>query len=316
MPDYDSTADFRELFDKDTSPSLNHGKQVRKDHNFFTNLIPKSYLNLIQEDSLKEGFGNPASCKSFCGFKSGFCKDVRDGRPVCRDKINLDSKIKCEQSNGGKTCKWVEDEYKICTPECRKWGCDNCKGHKNTAELDELEQLYNETLSKYVTEYKSLGDPNLTQQEGITLASSVNQLNQQLQKTADVLYQKILETKIAGAAAETDITDLNKIGDKGLNNLKKLQKRVDSALRNDKTELGEYADNKLRVNYAYYHYLIWIIIVLILISGIILLQNGIKLPPWPLKAVPILFFGGIGYFIFTRIWNNINNIIRQAGASI
>jgi len=35
-----------------------------------------------------------------------------------------------------------------------------------------------------------------------------------------------------------------------------------------------------------------------------------------LKAVPILFFGGIGYFIFTRIWNNINNIIRQAGASI
>lgn len=313
---YDSTEDFRETFDTEVAPSLEHGRRVRKDHKLFTNLIPKSYLNLIQEDSIKEGFGNPASCKSFCGFKSPFCKDVREGRPVCRDTINLDDKIKCEKAHGGKTCKWVEDEYKICTPQCKKWGCDNCKGHKNTAELDEIEKLYNQTLSKYVTEYKSLGDPNLTQQEGEVLAASVNQLNQELQKIANILYQKILETKAAGDKAEEDVEKLNESSDKIFKNMDKLQKKVNIALKNDKKELGEYADNQLRVSYAYYHYILWTIIVLIIIVGIVLLHSDVKLPPWPLKIVPVLILVGIGYFMFSRILNNINNAIRQAGASI
>ena len=313
---YDSTEDFRETFDTEMAPSLKHGRRVKKDHNLFTKLIPKSYFNLIQEDKIQEGFGNPQSCKSFCGFKSPFCKDVREGRKVCRDTINLDEKVKCEKAHGGRTCKWVEDEYKICTPQCKKWGCDNCKGHKNTAELDEIEKLYNETLSKYVTEYKSLGDPNLTQQEGEALAASVNELNQQLQKITNLLYQKILETKAAGNAAEQDIEELNKSGDNVFGKMEKIQKKVDSALKSDKRELGEYADNKLRVNYAYYHYILWSILVLIIIAGIVLLQSGIKLPPWPLKAVPILILAGIGYFMFSRVWNNINNAIRRAGASI
>lgn len=313
---YDSTEDFRETFDKDLSPSLEHGKRVKKDHKLFTSLIPKSYFNLIQEDTIKEGFGNPQSCKSFCGFKTPFCKDVREGRPICRDTINLDSKVKCENAHGGRTCKWVEDEYKICTPQCKKWGCDNCKGNKNTAELDELEKLYNQTLSKYVTEYKSLGDPNLTQPEGEALAASVNQLNKQLQQIANVLYQKILETKAAGDAAEEEVEELDDRGKKVLNNVEKLQKKVDIALKNDKKELGEYADNQLRVNYAYYHYILWAILVLILIAGIVLVQTGVKLPPWPLKIVPILILVGIGYFMITRIMNNVNNLIRQAGASV
>ena len=41
---YDSTEDFRETFDTEVAPSLEHGRRVRKDHKLFTNLIPKSYL--------------------------------------------------------------------------------------------------------------------------------------------------------------------------------------------------------------------------------------------------------------------------------
>ena len=96
---YDSTEDFRETFDTDIAPSLEHGKRVKKDHKLFTSLIPKSYFNLIQEDTITEGFGNPQSCKSFCGFKSPFCKDVREGRAVCRDTINLENKVKLKLLN-------------------------------------------------------------------------------------------------------------------------------------------------------------------------------------------------------------------------
>ena len=41
---------------------------------------------------------------------------------------------------------------------------------------------------------------------------------------------------------------------------------------------GEYSDNELRVNYAYYHYIIWFFVVVILIGMIIMISLNISLP--------------------------------------
>ena len=59
-------------------------------------------INSLEGDGQEE-----SNCGTFCGKRSPFCKDIRDGRTVCEGTINLDTKQKCEDAFGGKTCKRV-----------------------------------------------------------------------------------------------------------------------------------------------------------------------------------------------------------------
>ena len=199
---YDSTEDFRNFTDQINTASLEQGIHSNNDRGRFVKLIPRRFLNLIENDTLKEGFELPkgdvdrsmfggdqeeSNCGAFCGKRSPFCKDIREGRTVCEGTINLDSQVKCEGAFGGKTCEWAADEWRPCTAQCKKWDCENCKGNKHTANIDELEKLYNQTLKKYEQDYKSLGDPNLTQEEGERIAKSIQKSNELLLKISDEL---------------------------------------------------------------------------------------------------------------------------------
>ena len=108
---YDSTEDFRNSTDEINTASLKQGIHSNNDRNKFVKLIPKRFLNLIENDTFREGFDLPSgkvdrdeagfdenensNCDAFCGPKSPICKDIRDGRTVCEVTINLDTKQKC-----------------------------------------------------------------------------------------------------------------------------------------------------------------------------------------------------------------------------
>jgi hypothetical protein len=234
---YDSTEDFRNFTDEINTASLKQGAHSNNDRNKFVKLVPKRFLNLIENDTLKEGFEGinrdeagfdeheNSNCDAFCGKKSPICKDIRDGRTVCEGTIELDTKQKCEGAFGGRTCKWETDEWRPCTAQCKKWDCNNCKGNKHTANIDELEKLYNQTLKKYEEDYKSLGDPNLTQEEGERIAKSIQKSNELLLKISDEIYADIIEAEKQIEQDAKDSININKDGGNKLKRVKKLQKK-------------------------------------------------------------------------------------------
>ena len=273
---YDSTEDFRDFTEQINTASLEQGIHSNNDRGRFVKLIPKRFLNLIENDTLKEGFGTAkadainslegdgqeeSNCGTFCGKRSPFCKDIRDGRTVCEGTINLDSQAKCEGAFGGKTCEWAADEWRPCTAQCKKWDCENCKGNKHTANIDELEKLYNQTLKKYEQDYKSLGDPNLTQEEGERIAKSIQKSNELLLKISDEIYADIQKAENQIAQDKIDTSKVEKEGGKKLKEVRDINKKVADALAGDKSSHGEYNDNKLRVRHAYYSYVLWFFIV-------------------------------------------------------
>ena len=329
---YDSTEDFRNSTDEINTASLKQGIHSNNDRNKFVKLIPKRFLNLIENDTFREGFDLPSgkvdrdeagfdenensNCDAFCGPKSPICKDIRDGRTVCEGTINLDTKQKCEDAFGGKTCKWTTDEWRPCTAQCKKWGCENCKGNKHTANIDELEKLYNQTLRKYEEDYKSLGDPNLTQEEGERIAKSIQKSNELLLKISDEIYADILEAEKQIEQDAQDSIQINKDGGSKLKQVKSMQKKIDSALAGDKKSHGEYSDNKLRVQHAYYSYILWFGVVVIMACGIAALSAGVPMPTSrPLQGLLLIVVLGVGYFLFTRIWWEFQKVLRKLGAS-
>ena len=324
---YDSTEDFRDLTDKMKTASLEQGVYSNYKKKQFDSLVPQPYLNLIENDTLKEGFSKAndfdygedeklGNCDSFCGKKSPYCGDIRDGRTVCQGTINLDTPEKCQSAFGGKTCKWVDNEYKRCTPQCKKWGCENCKATKHTASIDELEALFNQTLRKYEQDYKSLGDPNLTQEEGERIAKRVQESNDLLLKISDELYGYIQEAEKQTEENLEDTVKIDKEGGDKLSEIKKVEKKIKSALTGDKMEHGEFADTKIRVNHAYYSYILWFIVVVLIGCGIIAISMDISMPTSrPLQGLLLTVVIGIGYFMFTRIWWEYQNLLRRLGAS-
>jgi hypothetical protein len=328
---YDSEEDFRGFVDEINTASLDQGIHSNNDRGRFVKLIPKRFLNLIENDTLKEGF-EPAKaeaikslegdgqeksdCGAFCGKRSPVCKDIRDGRTVCEGTINLDSQAKCESAFGGKSCKWATDEWRPCTAQCKKWNCENCKGTKHTANIDELEKIYNQTLKKYEQDYKSLGDPNLTQEEGERIAKEIQRSNELLLKISDEIYADIQKAEIQIEEDTIDTIKVDKESGAKLTEVKNIEKEVAEATAGDKTSHGEYNDNKLRVRHAYYSYVFWFCIVVIITCGIAAISAGVPMPTSrPLQGLLLMAALGLGYFLFTRIWSEYKKLLRKIGAS-
>ena len=95
-----------------------------------------------------------------------------------------------------------------------------------------------------------------------------------------------------------------------------MQKKIDSALAGDKKSHGEYSDNKLRVQHAYYSYILWFCVVVIMACGIGALSAGVPMPTSrPLQGLLLIVVLGVGYFLFTRIWWEFQKVLRKLGAS-
>ena len=87
---YDSTEDFRNSTDEINTASLKQGIHSNNDRNKFVKLIPKRFLNLIENDTFREGFDSAgvdrdeagfdepenSNCDAFCGPKSPICKEM------------------------------------------------------------------------------------------------------------------------------------------------------------------------------------------------------------------------------------------------
>ena len=159
-----------------------------------------------------------------------------------------------------------------------------------------------DTLRRYTNEYKSLGDPNLTQKEGQNIARIIKKLNDQLMKISNVLYKKIKEMDEDSNENKNNNINLEQVSAAQLEEANNFKEKLSKILKADKIESGEYADNELRVNYAYYHYLLWFLLAAILLGGIVLLGLNVEVPGWPWKGIPILIIGVIGYFIFSRVY--------------
>ena len=315
---YNSMDDFRNLVNKEESPSLNQGDELNEDKRRFNSLVPKSYLNLIQKDNLKEGFSDV--CNSSCGKKKPYCKDSHEGKEICKNALGLNSEAQCKNAFGGKECEWEGDEWKDCTEQCKKANCPNCEGTQFTKEIDELEQKYSKTLRKYESEYKSLGDPHLSKEAGRNVANNVKQLNDKLMSLSNQLHEKTLQLKKKDKNNKKNSKNLDKKINKVLKELGKYQKETKNALMRDRLEMGEYADNELRVNYAYWHYILWLVLATIFLGGIALISFNVQLPQvfqsWPFKIVPIIVLLCLGYFIFSRIWWDFDRYLRHSGYNL
>lgn len=89
------------------------------------------------EDSVKKIKRGFKMCAVECGKKPAKCVKKEMGRFNGRnlenhERYNCDvsiqrSKQECENAFGGDICKWVDDEWKKCTPNCKKWNCENCE---------------------------------------------------------------------------------------------------------------------------------------------------------------------------------------------
>ena len=162
----------------------------------------------------------------------------------------------------------------------------------NDSKLKELEQKYNIVLNQYIETSKQLAQLDVKNISKATpLQTELVKYNDQLVDIAESIYKAI------EASSQKE--------DKGGEKKKKLESTIDE-LKKHKEKLkayppsmydtyhGEYSDNELRVNYAYYHYIVWFFIVIILISAITMTMLNIPYPlmrwPWSLIYVCIIVF--------------------------
>ena len=79
---------------------------------------------------------------------------------------------------------------------------------------------------------------------------------------------------------------------------------------------GKYNDNNLRVRHAYYSYVLWFSIVVVMTCRIAAISAGVAMPSSrPLQGLIILVAAGLGYFLLTRIWSEYQKLLRRVGAS-
>ena len=179
--------------------------------------------------------------------------------------------------------------------------------------LQSLEQQYNSLLQQYVATSKqltSISSDNIS--SASTLQKDLLSYNNKLLHMAELIYKKIEQknTKLYG-----DIDHSKKDPD---STQQKLLSKID-ALKKQKTKLtnetdakyrGEYADNQLRINYAYYHYIIWFIVVVVLISAITMISLNFPFPTgffWSLLYVIIILsvLWLLTSAIRSKFWQNI-----------
>nr|AIE96980.1 hypothetical protein [uncultured marine group II/III euryarchaeote AD1000_88_G11] len=299
---YNSLGDFSKTVNDTETSSLQQGLRSLLDRNFYRKLVPLKNISLCQE-----GFNNGDNCKTFCGKKPPYCKDKLKGQKICSGKTNLNTKEKCESES----CEWSSDTLKECTPQCKKWNCDNCKGQRSTSDIEQLEQLYNDTLEEYKNDYKTLTSGNLTDAASLKISKKVRELNTSLLKIADELYQKIVELQNSHSNNEEVMQKTNSKKEDIVQKMKQHGKELEDSRPSDH-ENGVYAGNEIKVKYAYYHYLLWLIIATVLIGGITLLVFNIPLPTlnWPYNIVYLVVIVFFGWFLFSNIWKTFWGTVR------
>jgi len=180
-----------------------------------------------------------------------------------------------------------------------------------SAKIKELEQKYNMVLNQYIETSKQLAHLNVKnmKKESITaLHASLIKYNDQLVHIAKSIYKTIEQS----TNTEPKVEDKKKKLVTTISELKEHKNKLNSASPTMETTYhGNYSDNGLRVNYAYYHYIVWFLIVIILISAITMTMLNIPYPfmrwPWSLGYVfVILFILWMGAkAIGTKFWRNV-----------
>jgi hypothetical protein len=233
----------------------------------------------------------------------------------CENTNGLDTKDKCQKAYGGGKCAWKTNDWRTCSPQCKKWNCANCKSVKSTSALDELQQSYNDTLKEWKAAYTGLGKADLTQTERQKIQNNVAKLNTRMKQISTELYKKITELKQVDIDQSDEQSALQTDAAETSRKIKGLKRELRSSLPRQ-VEMGEYADNELRVNYAYYHYLLWLIVAAILIGAITMLTFSIPFPDlkWPWKGIYVLLVLSLAYFLFSRIYAAFWRTVRYLAA--
>ena len=150
---------------------------------------------------------------------------------------------------------------------------------KEFANLKDLEKKFSTTLSKYVNAYKSYSDAVM--KAGGNDKSQVNKLktnlsliNSQLMNISNQMWQKTQNIHTQDAKLQNEINTQRDKLRKQMKHLKK-ERSLFNKLNTDQNTLeGEIEDNKLQVNAAYLHYLVWFIAASTI--GAIAVQQALK----------------------------------------
>ena len=185
--------------------------------------------------------------------------------------------------------------------------------------LDNLEEQYNATLGKYVELTRQITDIDVKHLKHAPTKAKLADLRKKLSNTSDSLIGMANEIhKAIGQGPDRDIDASRKLRVK--EDTEKLFKII-TELKDHRTKLHElepphntfhsaHADNKLRVNYAYYHYIMWLFIVIVIVgvfTGV--LFNFIPTLQWPWKGVYIIgiliILWILGSAINSKFWTNV-----------
>jgi len=162
----------------------------------------------------------------------------------------------------------------------------------NDSKLKELEQKYNIVLNQYIETSKQLAQLDVKNINKATpLQTELVKYNDQLVDIAESIYKAIEKS----SQKEDKDGEKKKKLESTIGELKKHKEKLKAYPPSMyDTYHGEYSDNELRVNYAYYHYIVWFFIVIILISAITMTMLNIPYPlmrwPWSLIYVCIIVF--------------------------
>lgn len=130
--------------EREMPSSLLFGKISKKE---FQNKKAEQYIRKLENavHKIKNGF---SMCVVKCGKKPPQCVDKEKGGGKC-SIIKYNNKQTCENAYDGDTCEWKDNEWKKCTPDCRKWKCENCEQEKIIQkEKDKIERCVKNSIMK------------------------------------------------------------------------------------------------------------------------------------------------------------------------
>ena len=184
------------------------------------------------------------------------------------------------------------------------------KSAADLRKLKQLEQEYNSVLNQYISTTKQISIIDVNNLEkSDTLQSELMRHNSKLVSIAEQIYKNIEKTESGNLKDPVVIKKQQQLLQK-IKELKSQKKKLIDVELTDKYR-GEYADSKIRVNYAYYHYIIWFLIVVILITSTTMIFLNIPFPSldFPFSLIYVALIIGILWIlaraIQARFWKNL-----------
>ena len=187
---------------------------------------------------------------------------------------------------------------------------------KENGNLKNLEEKYNITLNQYIETSKQLTQMSVKhinhkhyKTKIDTLQSELMMYNDQLVKLAEDIY-KTIEASEKGDKTQLGDNKKTKLFST-INELKTHQAKLKKNQPIINTYSGEFSDNELRVNYAYYHYIIWFLIVVFVIMMITMTALNVPNPllKWPWSILFVILIIGVLWMgakaIHSRFWLNV-----------